>query len=155
MKKSNYSYRGKNCIVTGGSGFIGQNIVKALIEDEANIWVIDNFSYNAQRYNVNVNANIINGDVRDNTVYKKLPDIEYDYFFHFAGPSSVTLFNRQPGECLDITVTGFINAVKFCEKKKIRLVYPSSGSVYAGTHGPQLEISKLALGSLNVYAKAK
>lgn len=152
--KKNYSYHGKNCIVTGGSGFIGQNIVKALVDDGANVWIIDNFSYNAQRDNVNRYANIIYGDVREG-VYKKLPDIDYDYFFHFAGPSSIILFNRQPRECLDITITGFINAIKFCEERNIRLVYPSSGSVYAGTPCPQPETSKLDINSINAYARAK
>lgn len=155
MGRNEHNYRGKNCVVTGGSGFIGQNIVNRLIADGANVYVVDNFSYGAKRESVNKSAKVIVGDVRDPQIYTNLPDIKIDYLFHFAAPSSITLFNRNRTECVDITVTGFLNAARFCAENNTRLVYPSSGSVYAGSDCPQSEATQLSLDSLNSYAQAK
>ena len=48
-----YNYKNINCIVAGGAGFIGQNLVNKLIEDGAKVYVIDNFSYGTSKSNVN------------------------------------------------------------------------------------------------------
>jgi|SRR3990167_1071129 len=153
MKKM-YDYAGKTCVVTGGAGFIGQNIVKQLITDKAEVIVIDNFSYNASRANVHDEASIIEGDIRDEKVFGKISK-KIDYFFHFAAPSSITLFKKDLRECVDVTIHGFMNAISFCSKNNARLIYPSSGSVYAGTPIPQAESSEIKYVALNHYAKAK
>ena len=41
-------FNGKNCIVTGGAGFIGSSLVEALISNGANVKIIDNFSVGKQ-----------------------------------------------------------------------------------------------------------
>ena len=45
----------KNCLVTGGAGFIGSNLVNKLIEDGHNVIVIDDLS-TGKRENVNPKA---------------------------------------------------------------------------------------------------
>jgi nucleoside-diphosphate-sugar epimerase len=141
--------------VTGGSGFIGQNLVKELIKKGSNVFVVDSFSYNASRENVDKKAIIIEADIRDKDLWNKLPDVKFDYLFHFAAPSSITLFNRNEAECIDITINGFLNAINFCSENKIRIIYPSSGSVYSGTECPQSEKTLLKTGEINSYARAK
>ena len=153
MKKM-YDYAGKTCVVTGAAGFIGQNIASQLINNKAKVIVIDNFSYNAKRANINPKATIIRGDVRDKKNFAKLGE-NVDYLFHFAAPSSITLFKKDQRECADITIQGFCNAIDFCSRNNVRFVYPSSGSVYAGTAIPQAENSKINRASLNFYAEAK
>ena len=80
-------YSGKHCIVTGGSGFIGQNLVRTLIREGAIVHVIDNFSYGASRSAIHADAYIYPGDVIYEESFTQLPDREYTYLFHFAGPS--------------------------------------------------------------------
>lgn len=149
------NYKNKNCIVTGGSGFIGQAIIEALIAHGARVFVIDNFSFGAKNKSINHNATIITGDIREYKTFNKLPKLKYDYFFHFAAPSSIVLFNENAVDCFDITVNGFLNAIRFCLKNNIRLVYPSTGSLYSGTMPPQAENTELSLMSLNSYAVGK
>jgi len=151
----NSAYKNKNCVVTGGSGFIGQNLVKKLLDGGANVYVIDNFSFGAKKTDVDRRANIIESDVRDWKGFEKLPAVKYDYLFHFAAPSSIVIFNKEPEECSDITVNGFLNALRFCEEKNARLVYPSSGKVYLGVEPPHSEHMKLDYDALDNYAKAK
>lgn len=148
-------YKNKNCVVTGGSGFIGQHLVKKLLDAGANVYVIDNFSFGAKKTDIDGRAVIFESDVRDWKGFKKLPAIKYDYLFHFAAPSSIIIFNKEPEECRDITVNGFLNALQFCEEKNARLVYPSSGKIYLGVEPPHLENAELNYGALDNYAKAK
>ena len=153
--KSKIEYNNKNCIVTGGSGFIGQQLVNKLISLGANVYVIDDFSFGATKSSVNPKAVVVIGDVRDPMVFKDLPNKKYDFFFHFAAPSSIVIFKDDLVNSIDITVNGFINALKFCGDNKVRLIYPSTGSVYSGTKPPQSEAVKIELSSLNSYARTK
>lgn len=150
-----YNYKNTNCIVAGGAGFIGQNLVNKLIEDGAEVYVIDNFSYGALKSNINKKAHIIENDIRDPGVFEKLPKQQYNYLFYFASPSSVVLFKQNPNECLDITIGGFINCINYCAKNKIKLIYPSSGKVYMGAELPSAENTQLHWNALDTYAKSK
>jgi nucleoside-diphosphate-sugar epimerase len=150
------NYKDKNCIVSGGSGFIGQNLVKQLLSQKAIVFVIDNFSFGSQKSALEKGAVIIEGDIRDDKTFKNLPkEVKYDYFFHFAAPSSITLFNKNPLECIDITINGFFQVSKFCLNNNIRLVYPSTGSLYSGTTPPQTETSEIKIDAINSYARTK
>lgn len=41
MKKTSFNLKNKNIIITGGSGFLGNQITEALIEEEAKVYIID------------------------------------------------------------------------------------------------------------------
>ena len=58
------------------------------------------------------------------------PRKDVDFLFFFASPSSQILFNYANDWCYDETVDGFINALEFCADNNIKLIYPSSGTVY-------------------------
>ncbi len=61
-----------------------------------------------------------------------IPDA--DVFFHFGSPSSNILFNHALDHAVDETISGFLNAVRFCKKNSIKLIYPSSATVYTKTN---------------------
>jgi UDP-glucose 4-epimerase len=149
------TYEDSNCVVTGGGGFLGQTIVSELVSKGATVDVIDNFSYGAEPSNVHDSARIIDADIRNSTVFSELPEENYDYIFHFAAPSSVVLFNENRHECIDITINGFMNAVDWSIENDVRLVYPSSGSLYSGAASPHSEESTLNPDEMNSYAKTK
>ena len=41
MKKNSFNLKNKNIIITGGNGFLGSQITEVLIEEEANVFIID------------------------------------------------------------------------------------------------------------------
>ena len=41
MKKNSFNLRNKNIIVTGGNGFLGSQMVDALLHEKANVYIID------------------------------------------------------------------------------------------------------------------
>lgn len=65
----------------------------------------------------------------DGEVYNYLrPDVDRVYFF--ASPSSQFLFDKAPDYCEKETMDGFKNVMEFCKQHNIKLVYPSSATVY-------------------------
>lgn len=151
----NTLYKGKKCIVTGGAGFIGQNIVNALVLKGADIFVVDRINDRNKLKRINSKAKVIDCDVRDPKLDKKLPKQHYDYLFHFAAPSSTVLFNENLAECIDVTIGGFLNTIRFASQHNIRYIYPSTGSLYNGVVPPHCESSHLKWDAQNEYAKAK
>lgn len=149
------AYAGTNCIVTGGAGFIGQNLVRALLENGANVYVIDNLSYGAVREDIPEGAVFVQADVRDPHAFDTLAKKQFDYLFHLAAPSSNVIFLDELSESIDVTVTGFLNTIRFAEKNKIRYVYPSTGSLYNGVKPPHTEKAVLNPDVQNEYAKTK
>ncbi len=154
MAKQNPYYK-KNCIVTGGAGFIGQNLVRELVNRQARVYVIDNLSFGAQQKNIHPKAHTIIGDVQSEATFKKLPKVKYDFLFHFAAPSSVILFNQDLSSCAQITIRGFLQSIKFCATNNVRLVFPSTGSLYAQTPPPQNERTKINFSKVNAYSQCK
>ena len=41
MKKTLFNLKDKNIIITGGSGFLGRQLVDALLNEKANVYIID------------------------------------------------------------------------------------------------------------------
>ena len=41
MKKTSFNLRNKNIIITGGNGFLGSQIIDALLNERANVYIID------------------------------------------------------------------------------------------------------------------
>ncbi len=58
-----------------------------------------------------------------------LPRVHADYFIHFGSPASNILFNEDPS-CIKTTITDFIKVVEYCKRRRIKLVFPSSSTVY-------------------------
>ena len=76
-------------LVTGGAGFIGANVVKILEENNARVWVLDNFSHSSYKNLMDVSAEVISADITDKSVYKKLPKL--DAVIHEAAITDTTL----------------------------------------------------------------
>lgn len=139
------SYKGKNVLVTGGAGFIGSNLVDALLKNGAkNVIVLDNLSTGklenlkgAREYN---NFQFIRGDIRDyNTCLKACKDC--DVVFHEAALVSVPKSMEDPVLNNDINITGTLNMMKAAADSGVkRFVYASSAAVYgANPKNPKVE----------------
>ena len=157
MKKA-IDWKGKKVLITGVTGFICSNLARTLFEKGAKIYSIDNFSYIDAEMSKSKNdfldkITIIEGDVSKKETWDKLPkDIEYT--FHFAAPSSVTLFKRNPEKCLGEAIFGLYNALEYSKQNNVKkLIYPTSGSNYAGNDMPHQE--DIYPKPRNLYAASK
>ncbi|MXR52975.1 NAD-dependent epimerase/dehydratase family protein [Halovenus sp. WSH3] len=132
-----YDVTDRRILVTGGAGFIGSHLVDTLVEDNA-VTVLDDFS-NGRAENVHLNANVIDGDVRDREVLKRaMRDTEI--VFHQAGIVSVEQSISSPTTSHDVNAGGAVTVLDVARQTDTRVVAASSAAVYG--HPPEVPISE-------------
>jgi nucleoside-diphosphate-sugar epimerase len=125
---------GKNILVTGGAGFIGSNLVKALLDLGSKVTVLDNLATgkfdNIKEFEQNSNFNFIQGDIRIIEDCKRAIQ-NIDYVSHQAALGSVPRSIEFPHTTHEVNATGFLNIIDSCREFSIRrFVFASSSSVY-------------------------
>ena len=119
-------------LVTGGSGFIGSALVKALARDGHRVRVLDDNSRGSPRRLAEVAKDIefIAGDIRNAATVEKIAH-GVDEVYHLAFVNGTEFFYSQPDLVLDVGVRGMINVIDACHKHGIgTLVLASSSEVY-------------------------
>ena len=119
----------KKIIVTGGAGFIGSNLVDALVVRGYDVHVVDNLVAGKKEH-VNKNATLHIEDIRN---LEKLIEIfkGAKYVFHLAALPRVQFSIENPLETNEINVTGTLNVFIAAEKNKVkRIIYSASSSAY-------------------------
>ena len=119
-------------LVTGGSGFIGSGLVKALLRAGAAVRVFDDNSRGHPRRLAEVKADIdfVAGDIRDAAAVERAAK-GVDEVHHLAFINGTEFFYTQPDLVLDVGVRGMINVIDAARKHGIgRLVLASSSEVY-------------------------
>ena len=122
----------KNILVTGGAGFIGSHIVRALLERGDKVRVLDNFS-TGKRENLPTGQpdwELIEGDIRDPKALS-VSLVDVDLVFHQAAFVSVPQSMDVPTACLDVNVNGTGMLLEAAQKAGVkRVVFASSAAVY-------------------------
>lgn len=130
MSRSEFS--GKNVTITGGVGFIGSHLARALVNQGASVTLIDSMvpEYGGNLHNIAdiheaVNVNF--SDIRDEHSLGYLLD-GADYVFNLAGQTSHMDSMTHPGTDLDINVTAQLKLLE-----TLRRVSPHARVVFAST----------------------
>jgi UDP-N-acetylglucosamine 4-epimerase len=151
-------------LITGVAGFIGSNLLEALLKLDQKVVGIDNFSTGYQKNLDEVQSlvskkqwskfSFINGDIRS------LEDCQsackgVDLVLHQAALGSVPRSIGNPIITNDVNITGFLNMLVAGRDAKIRrFIYAASSSVY-GDH-PSLPKVEDKIGKpLSPYAVTK
>src|SRR5437867_2161289 len=125
----------KRCMVIGGLGFIGYNIVKALHREHAHVTVVDDLSYGLpERAFPQDNVEILSASYADKLTY-----FEPDIIFHFGSKSSILHYMREPVETAYDTIAGWRSVLALQQATGARLVAASSATVYGTAPLPQIE----------------
>ena len=132
----------KKFVVTGGSGFIGSNLVKFLLKKKYFVINIDKLSYSANPYNLkrilkNKNYKFFKQDINNQAqIYKILKKYKPVGIFNLAAETHVDRSIDDPKNFIKSNILGVYNLLqtlkKYCRrnKKKIRLVHISTDEVY-------------------------
>lgn len=110
------SIKGKNILVTGGTGFVGSHLVEDIIKLGATVIVpyrsIDPRSYFSTQQ-LHKNTVMVQGDVKD---FQKVFDIvtkyEIEYIFHLAAQAIVTTAYHNPLEAFQTNIIGTANILE-------------------------------------------
>ena len=142
-------------LVTGGVGFIGNNIVRLLLEYGHDVDIVDNLQVgkieNIKDIIGKVNFSQI--DIRDREKLEKVVK-NYDGIFHEAALTSVPESFQKPEEYNDVNVIGTKNIFEIANREKIRVVYASSSSIYG--NAAQVPIKeKYERKPINPYGQTK
>lgn len=119
-------------LVTGGSGFIGSALVKAVLRAGHSVRVLDDNSRGHMRRLADVEKDIemVPGDIRD-TAAVEAACRGIDEVHHLAFVNGTEFFYERPDLVLDVGVRGMLNVIEACRKANIgRLVLASSSEVY-------------------------
>jgi UDP-N-acetylglucosamine 4-epimerase len=154
----------RHWLVTGAAGFIGSNLVEALLKLGQRVTGLDNFAtgyqHNLDQVEVAVGAapwdqfRFIRGDIR-NPADCAQACTGVDYVLHQAALGSVPRSIDDPQTTNDVNITGFLNMLTAARDAKVkRFVYAASSSTY-GDH-PGLPKVEEEIGSpLSPYAVTK
>lgn len=136
--------------LTGVAGFIGSNLLEALLRLGQKVIGLDNFStghagnlkqiqasLGAERW---ANFTFVEGDVQDPKVCRTAVEGS-DIVLHQAAIGSVPRSIANPAETNASNVTGFVNMISAARERGVkRFVYASSSAVYGDVQAlPQLE----------------
>ncbi len=119
-------------LVTGGAGFIGSNLVEALLRKGETVRILDNFS-TGRRENLQSltdDVELIEGDIRSlSTVNRAVDGI--DFVLHQAALPSVPRSVADPVTTNEVNITGTLNVLLAARDAGVkRVVFASSSSVY-------------------------
>ena len=104
-------------LVTGGSGFIGSGLVKALVKAGHSVRVLDDNSRGSPRRLAEVANDIefIAGDIRNAAVVVKAAQ-DMDEIHHLAFVNGTEFFYSQPDLVLDVGVRGMVSG-RWCSRR--------------------------------------
>jgi len=124
-------------LVTGGAGFIGSHLVRALLERGDQVVVLDNFS-SGRRSNLDELAGeieLVEGDLRSyERVHAAMDGVEL--VFHEGALPSVPRSVQDPLTTNEVNVSGTLNVLLAARDEAVRrVVFASSSSVYGDADG--------------------
>jgi len=123
---------GARVLVTGGSGYIGSALVKALVRRGETVRVLDDHSRGAPRRLAEVarDVELLSGDIRDPAaVVAAVSGVEEVH--HLAYVNGTAAFYSAPELVLDVGVKGIVNVIDACLRHGVgRLLLASSSEVY-------------------------
>lgn len=132
LSSSDKLFHGARVLITGGLGFIGANLALKLLEQGAQLTLVDNLLRGAGGNEHNIHSfrdrvHAIQGDLRDPKVIKQcLPDQQY--IFNLAGHTSHQDSMRMPDLDLEMNMRAQLSLLEGCRQHN-----PDARIVFAGT----------------------
>src|ERR671915_659307 len=129
--------RPMRALVTGGAGFIGSNLVDALVERGDQVTVVDDLS-TGRRENLDRavagGARLVEADVRDaRAMLDLLGDTRPEVVFHLAAQIDVRRSVEDPAFDARINLEGTLNVLEGARRAGVRrVVYTSTGGALYG-----------------------
>lgn len=120
-------------VVTGGAGFIGSNLVDALVARGDDVTVVDNFA-SGKRENLNPAATLLEHDIREPF------EVRADAIFHLAAQADVQTSVAKPAYDAQVNVVGTVNVLEAARATGAQVIFSSTGgAIYGECSAPATE----------------
>jgi len=133
------------CLVTGGVGFVGTNLIKRLLKEGHKVVSLDNYSTgkkeNEQDGCLYLDVDINNLEYSDTTAALLAG---FDVIFHMAALARIQPSLVRPQESINANVNGTLNILELARKNNTPVVYAGSSSFHHGLYGSPYAWSKHA-----------
>lgn len=124
------NFKDKKVLVTGGAGFVGSNLVRAVFDAGGQVIVLDDL-HTGTRDNIDsdIEHEFIEGSVADQKLVSELVG-RVDYVAHLAA-RNIIVSTKDPREDYSTNIGGTLNILLAArENPGVRIVYTSSASIY-------------------------
>lgn len=157
-EKHGERYEGRKVVVTGGAGFIGSHLSRALVELGASVTAVDDLSNGdwANLGEAGVRVECLSGSVLDHRLVERAVD-GADCVFHEAAMGSVPASVEQPRLYHEVNVMGTAALIDAARSAGVRrIVYAASSSAYGNPDdGGAAKTEALVPDPLSPYAASK
>lgn len=109
------AYQGKRILVTGGAGYLGTNLVRALVPIPCTVIRLDRAGATFAFIKGRADVQDVIGDVRERKIWPSLLD-GIDFIFHFAAQTSAYAADSDPLADLDINVLPMASILEACRQ---------------------------------------
>ena len=123
-------YKNKNVLITGGLGFIGSNLARALVDLGAKVTILDALlsPYGGNMFNIHdIEVEFYEGDIRNKETVEKLIKNK-DYIFNLAAQVDYLHSQNKPFLDLEINCAGHLTVLEACRQFNKQAVILFSGS---------------------------
>ena len=131
-------------LVTGGAGFIGSHLTELLLEQGAEVFVLDDLSTGGRENVAHLEGNrafhLIVESILSPSVVSELAH-KCDVIYHLAAAVGVRLIVERPGHTLLTNVEGTENVLEYCARFEKRVLIASSSEVY-GDHREETPLTE-------------
>ena len=140
-------------LVTGGAGFIGSHLVRALLARGDDVRVLDNLSTGARANLADLPVELLVADVGEADQVRAATR-GVDTVFHLGAMISVPASLENPASCYRTNVLGSLHVLEAARRELVRrVVLASSSAVYGDHDGPVAEDA--ASRPMSPYASSK
>lgn len=126
-------------LLTGGSGFLGNFLLKELEKTKNEIIVVDK-----EVKNFNKNITFYKDDLSSDKILNKVFKKKIDYIFHFAALADINLSSVRPEETVTNNILPTVKLLKFASKFKIKRFFLASTVYVHSREGSFYKSSKVA-----------
>ena len=174
MLLKNINLVGSKILVTGSSGFIGANLIQALIKTNLSMTIIgldnmnDYYDVSLKEYrlqqieevfakNKNVTWRFVQGSIADKSLVDSLfREYRFDVVINLAAQAGVRYSIDHPDVYMESNIIGFYNILEACRRYPVQhLVYASSSSVYGNNKKIPYSTDDKVDNPVSLYAATK